>query len=216
MRHSDDLIRRRLLARSAVDPATPEVNGVHCRVWTGKSKRGGYARMWDGWRLGDGHRLSYEVNIGPIPAGKDVCHRCDNPGCIEPLHLWAGTEQENTADMIAKGRHLEGRRITSEKLRGRVCPWARGANHGLAKLTEAQARSILTDSRSNSELGRLYGVSESLIRGIRVGRNWGWLNKPAAEVAPRRAPVPRIKKARFENYPVGPLRLRDVLGKRRA
>lgn len=219
-RHTDEELRKRLLAKSAV--LAPEVLtlGVACRVFLG-SRRGGYGRMTDGERLVDTHRLSFEVNKGPVPEGKDVCHHCDNPGCLEPVHLWAGTAAENTADMVRKGRHLAGRRVASEKLTGRPSPWVRGERHKLSRLTEAGALAVLGSAEPARVLAERFGVSESLIRGVRQGRNWGWLNKVARPVRKPREPVyklpvaHRVRKAikGYEDYPVGPLRLRDVFGK---
>ena len=181
MRHSLDLIGRRLAARSEVDPASPEVNGCRCRVWTGKSVRGGYGRMWDGERLVDTHRLSLEVARGRLTPGLDVLHRCDRNACLEPEHLWEGTAADNTADMIAKGRHLEGRKRAAEKLQG-LPSHQRGSRHALSKLDEASAREIKRRLRTGrtrlnrpASLAREFGVSDSLIRGIARGTNWSWL-----------------------------------------
>lgn len=148
-----------------------------CREWQ-RAKRGGYGRLWDGERVVDTHRLSHEVFIGLIPAGLDVLHDCDNPCCIEPGHLKAGTPKQNTADMVAKGRHLAGRAICSAKFKGRASK-SRGEKHPKAKLTAVQVleiKPLLNVRRVNvSALARQYGVSESLLRNIRSGRNWSWL-----------------------------------------
>lgn len=82
-----------------------------CWEWVG-SKRNGYGRMIIGSRT-DGtrksvsaHRVSYELNFGEIPDGMEVCHKCDNPCCINPDHLFLGTKQDNAADRDAKGRNI--------------------------------------------------------------------------------------------------------------
>lgn len=62
------------------------------------------------------HRVSWEMANGPLPAGMSVLHRCDNPGCVNPAHLFIGSSADNAQDMAAKDRHLKGERNTQSKL----------------------------------------------------------------------------------------------------
>ena len=81
------------------------IPGHECWEWTGGKNRGGYGTFYLAGRTLGSHRVSYELNIGPIQEGLSVLHRCDNPGCIRPEHLFAGNQTDNISDMIAKGRH---------------------------------------------------------------------------------------------------------------
>jgi hypothetical protein len=75
-----------------------------CWDWTGEhSGKYGTLKLSDGHRK-LAHRLSWELHCGPIPDGLKVLHRCDNPPCTRPEHLWLGTQRQNVADMIAKRR----------------------------------------------------------------------------------------------------------------
>jgi hypothetical protein len=72
-----------------------------CWEWTSRRDYKGYGR----WLRGTlAHRASFEFENGPIPKGLEVCHRCDNPLCVRPSHLFLGTHADNIRDMIAKGR----------------------------------------------------------------------------------------------------------------
>ena len=97
-----------------------------CWEWEGAKYRKGYGhfrRVFDGvWKMYKAHRFSYEYfNNGGNLLDKDicVCHKCDNPGCVNPEHLFVGSTQDNIKDKIAKGRHSygirQGYRIISEK-----------------------------------------------------------------------------------------------------
>ena len=84
-----------------------------CLVWLGPVGGRGYGTINIGTRQVGTHRLAWELAYGPIPAGIDVCHHCDNPPCCDPAHLFLGTRKQNMADMVAKGR--QGRNGNEKK-----------------------------------------------------------------------------------------------------
>lgn len=81
----------------------PELN-TGCWLWTGYLHPKGYGYVEVGGRKHRAHRLFYQELVGPIPAGMILCHKCDTPACVNPAHVFVGTDADNVADMKAKGR----------------------------------------------------------------------------------------------------------------
>jgi len=84
-------------------------SGGGCWIWIGRLDNGGYGVMSIEGENKYAHRISYELHNGPIPPGLFVCHHCDTPACINPKHLYAGTQADNMRDMAARGRGRKGR-----------------------------------------------------------------------------------------------------------
>ena len=107
------------------------------------------------------HRVSYMIHHGEIKPGLSVLHKCDNPKCVNPSHLFAGTQKQNMVDMVSKGRGVQ--------------PNVVGSNNGRAKLSPVDVSEIkywLSIKRPAKELAIKYGVSTSTISHIKLGKLW--------------------------------------------
>jgi hypothetical protein len=128
----------------------------NCWTWLGKARcNGGYGKIATDSIEIRAHRFSYELAYGAIPNTLLVCHKCDNPLCVNPDHLFAGTSQDNVDDMIAKDRNIYGEKSPK------------------AKLTEQAVKTIRSDTQSSGdELAERYGIRRTTVYGIRQGSNW--------------------------------------------
>jgi hypothetical protein len=135
-----------------------------CWLWVGKKNQKGYGQMEIDGRQFTAHRLAYQWEVADIPSGCVVRHRCDNPSCVNPSHLLAGTQADNIADRNSRGRQ------------------AKGEQSGRSKLTKEQVLEIRASSLGNVALARKYGVSDTHIRYIRKRHPaaWAWLPEATA------------------------------------
>ena len=154
-----------------------------CWTWTGPRTEDGYGRLWGIHCQVRAHRLSYEIHVGPIPDGLWVLHRCDNPPCVNPAHLFLGTVVENTADMHAKGRaNLPARSGANHWTRKSPDRIARGQAMGRSHLTDAVVAEILTRFSAGGvtqrELARQYQVGHKNLNLILKRKTWKHVQPP--------------------------------------
>lgn len=137
----------------------PELNSG-CLLWPGAQDDDGYGRFYPAPGVTYlAHRYAYERANGPIPPFLCICHKCDVRQCVNPDHLFLGTRNDNTQDMIAKGRANK----------------AKGERNCNAKLTEADVvaiRAALAGGESGRSLARQYSLTDAAISAIKKRVNW--------------------------------------------
>ena len=103
------------------------------------------------------HRVAYELANGPIPPGLYVCHRCDNPPCVNPAHLWLGTHGDNVADKMNKGRGVAGETVGSAML---------------SNATVIQIAEQIRAGTKNGVIARMFSISPERVSRIASGEHW--------------------------------------------
>lgn len=154
-----------------------------CWLWMAYCDDDGYGVTSDTSGEGKGrtiqaHRRAYELFVGEIPSGMCVCHRCDTPACVNPDHLFLGTQQDNQKDKTAKGRQAKGGNVGV-----RLHPESYsllGEDNNAAKLTDAQVREIRARHQAGEagykRLADEYGVSKSVIRDVIKRITWSHID----------------------------------------
>jgi len=133
-------------------------NDTGCHEWVGPKKEGYGWFSIDG-NLKSAHRISFEIHKGPIPEKINVCHSCDNPSCVNPEHLWLGTQFDNVNDMMSKKRGNK----------------ASGESHHKAKITEDDVRlirSLLSEGISMRHIQHKLNISYRIIQRVCSGQSW--------------------------------------------
>jgi hypothetical protein len=138
-----------------------------CWEWRGAKNKHGYGNLkYQGKYLG-AHRVSWELTNGLLPKGVSVLHKCDNPSCVRPDHLFLGDHGTNARDMVAKGR---------SRMQAQPETVLRGTQQNQAKLTDEKVREIrrlvARGVLTKKDIAAMYGVSDSLISCVTNGRNW--------------------------------------------
>jgi len=130
-----------------------------CWEWTGRKDKDGYGVLtWRGKNT-RAHRLSVELATGKcVTDALVVCHKCDNPGCVNPAHLFVGSVKDNATDARNKGRAFVGRK------------------NGRAKMTDQDVLIVRSSSEPSTALAKRFGVSRGTINRARKGETWAHLN----------------------------------------
>jgi hypothetical protein len=131
-----------------------------CWPWVASLNRTGYGQLSCGRVPRLAHRISWTLHNGPIPRNQHVLHTCDNPACVNPAHLFIGSQADNMRDMAAKGRQ------------------ARGDRQGQAKITERDVREIrcrAADGETQRSLAHRFGISQVEVQRVCARERWGWV-----------------------------------------
>lgn len=171
-------VARKAICRTLLDnkmKSIPELSSGLMGLFIDKAVVNNGCWEWSGWKNDFGygklriknsaylaHRVFYSYFVGEITDARPcVLHKCDNPACVNPNHLFPGTHAENMADMKNKGRARSGA--------------YKGQQHPNKKLTDEQAREIILDSRSQRVIAKEYGVCQQNISNIKNRKSWGHL-----------------------------------------
>lgn len=133
-------------------------------VWNKEKRHGVHVRV---------HRWMWEHYFGPIPYGLSICHRCDNPRCCNPTHLFTGTNEDNNRDRSQKGRTARGRNNGAYTHPEKRLVGEKNSSAKLDRATVIEIRHLYEDGKMNLvELAREYNVSVSQTHRIVRGHNW--------------------------------------------
>jgi hypothetical protein len=154
------MARPRISISEKIENSSVKIPESGCWIWMKSVNRNGYGKTSLGRNTNlSAHRASYEEKYGPIPNGLMALHHCDIRSCVNPDHIFLGTQQDNMTDKVDKKRQ------------------AVGEFHGMSKLTEQQAMRAKFGKEKTSDLAKEFGCSAVMIRQIRQGKYWKYLER---------------------------------------
>lgn len=164
MNEYDDIFLKRFWSKVDKNGKISREGMSNCWEWTASKSRDGYGSIGYKNKHLKAHRVSFEIFNQKIPEGMQVLHVCDNPSCVNPDHLFLGTQQDNIKDMYNKNREAR----------------LKGSKNGRSVLTESQVLEIRYEYNKNKsfveglqyQLAEKYGVTKSVILKVISGKSW--------------------------------------------
>jgi hypothetical protein len=147
-----------------------------CWIWESHINYAGYGKFMLNRISQSAHRVAWELTNGPIPEGLCICHKCDNPPCVNPEHLFLGTHADNAADRVAKGR-------------GIGCPGELNPKAKVSKKDVEDIRRRCASGESRQSVASLYGITAGQVRNITTGKAWRESLIPTVIPQPAALPV---------------------------
>ena len=146
-------------------------NADGCWEWTAAKSPFGHGNFHCQNQMHRAHRISWVVTHGEIPNNSFVLHKCDNPKCCNPQHLFLGTQSDNVADMISKGRNVKSSQL-SLIMKTHA---ARGDRNGMAKLNQSDVngiRLLLRAGMLQKDIASLFSICQQSVSDIKLNRYW--------------------------------------------
>ena len=150
-------MKAKQITRERIEEKITRIPEAGCWVWMGSTQVRGYGELISNNRKYLAHRASYEAFVGKIPEGMYVCHACDNVSCVNPNHLFLGTQKQNLQDMASKGRSTKGSKN----------PMAKLDNYAVKQIREGIQKGL-----TDSNLAKSWMICRQTINNIRNGKVW--------------------------------------------